>query len=196
MTILPTAYFPPVSYISLLAKGDVFLEAHENYQKQSWRNRCLILTANGPEALNVPVVHSHDSNPCGTFRIPIREIRIDWSRDWLTRHKRAIDSAYMSSTYFEHYRNALYGILDRRPELLWDLNLSIIEWFSEIWHLPAIGQTSSFMLKEEAIHPKREDKVYVLKPYWQVFGEKFPFAANMSAMDLLFNEGPQGKCYL
>lgn len=179
------------------------MEAHENYQKQSWRNRCRILTSNGPELLNVPVVHEHKDGLFGTFRIPIQEIKIDWSRDWLTRHKRAIDSAYMSSAYFEHYRTGLYALLDERPERLWDLNRSLIDWFCGIWQMPKVGETVGFGILDGGsqifrpdIHPKREDKIYVLKPYWQVFVGKFPFVANLSAMDLLFNEGPQGKDYL
>lgn len=182
------------------------MEAHENYQKQSWRNRCTILTSNGPEILNVPVIHDRTDGLEGTFRIPIREIRIDWSRDWLTRHKRAIDSAYMSSAYFEHYRQSLYEILERREELLWDMNKSIIDWLCKQWQLPVAKETISFgqagtpdmpvAAARPDIHPKREDKIYVRKEYWQVFSGKFPFQANLSAMDLLFNEGPGGRDYL
>ena len=182
------------------------LEAHENYQKQSWRNRCNILTANGVEALQVPVVHDG-----GTFRHPIREIRVDYSRDWLTRQKRAIDSAYMSSAYFEHYRDALYAILDARPDTLWELDLSVINFFLEAFGRPQVcgadregripvGLTDGFAGSVIDIHPKHEDAVWnalsldggneMGKPYFQVFSPKYGFVPNLSIMDYLFNEGP------
>ena len=183
-------------------RGEILLEAHENYQKQSWRNRCNILTANGIEALQVPVVHDG-----GTFRHPISEIRVDWSRPWLERQKRALDSAYMSSAYFEHYRDALYAVLDERPERLWDLNLSIINFFLRAFGRESVSPTGIASLTEEFspgatvdIHPKHHDKVWdalaadpstpLGKPYFQVFSQKFGFVPNLSILDYLFNEGP------
>ena len=196
--VLSTAYFPPISYFSLLLRGEILLEAHENYQKQSWRNRCNILTANGIEALQVPVVHNG-----GTFRHPISEIRVDWSRPWLERQKRALDSAYMSSAYFEHYRDALYAVLDERPERLWDLNLSIINFFLRAFGYSEVdvsGMTTDFVGATVDIHPKHHDEVWdtltadsstpLGKPYFQVFSQKFGFVPNLSILDYLFNEGP------
>ena len=77
MNTLAIAYFPPISYISLLAKGDVLLEGCENYQKQSWRNRCHILAAGGVEALQVPVVHDGSKlitgpkDSCAVISVPL-----------------------------------------------------------------------------------------------------------------------------
>lgn len=188
MTVLTTAYFPPVSYFSLLKGGEVFLEACENYQKQSWRNRCMILSANGPEALQVPVVHSG-----GSARHPIREIRVDYSRGFMVRHQRAIDSAYMSSPFFEHYRDGLYSIMDSKPEYLWDLNYQIISYFAKALGLPVPGLTSEYAGPTHDIHPKHPDPVYVPKPYFQVFSQKYGFVPNLSIMDLVFNEGPYAE---
>ena len=48
--LVSTAYFPPVEYFALLAKYSVvYVEACENYIKQTWRNRCRILSARGFE---------------------------------------------------------------------------------------------------------------------------------------------------
>ena len=67
--LLSSAYFPPVAWLALAARdmtlspdrvlpSHVLLEASENYQKQSYRNRCYILAGDGPQMLQVPVVHS------------------------------------------------------------------------------------------------------------------------------------------
>lgn len=189
MGIANIAYFPPVSYISLLRKGDVLLEAHENYQKQSWRNRCNILTANGVEALQVPVVHKEG------VRL-ITEMQVDWSKGFLVRHQRAIDSAYMSSAYFEYYRDELYELMNRRPDTLWELDMSIIGFFCAKLGLPLPGTTDSFTGADIDIHPKHPDLFYKEKPYFQVFSGKYGFVPNLSVMDLLFNEGPSATDYL
>lgn len=193
MDTLSIAYFPPLSYISLLRKGDVFLEACESYQKQSWRNRCNILSANGIEALQVPVVHDWDA----AGRKPlITEVKVDYSKGFLVRHQRAIDSAYMSSAYFEYYRDELFSIMDRKPETLWELDKSILDFFLRSLGIPAPQLTESFASAALDVHPKHLDIYYKEKPYFQVFSGKYGFVKNLSIMDLLFNEGPGAVEYL
>ncbi|MCQ2185705.1 MAG: WbqC family protein [Bacteroidales bacterium] len=191
MDILSTAYFPPISYISLLKRGDVFLEAHENYQKQSWRNRCNILTANGIESLQVPVVHSG-----GSFRHPIGEILVDYSRDFLVRHQRALDSAYMSSAYYQYYRDELFAIMDRRPATLWEWNHSLLCFVLRQLGIAPPPLTQEFTGANLDIHPKHADIYFKEKPYFQVFSQKYGFVPNLSILDLLFNEGPAAIDYL
>ena len=207
---------PPVSYFAAIAEeftlsyGRVVslvparlrLEACENYQKQSYRNRCRIYAAGGVESLTLPVVHEG-----GTSSLPIREIRVDWSRDWLPRMERAIVSAYESSPYFEYYRDSLFDILESRPEKLFDLNISLIHYF-----LGKIGISADIDFSTEyerpgetapgirdlrgIIHPKRPSILQTEKPYWQVFAAKYGFKSDLSVMDLLFNEGPDSISYL
>lgn len=192
--VLSTAWFPPVDYFALLAEsGSVYLEACESYRKQTWRNRCRILTANGPMDLRVPVVHD------GTRLV--RDIRIDWSTPWLRQCEYAIDSAYYGSPFFVYYRDELFGLLDRQPETLWEMNLGVIDFFCrKIGIAPQILPTEDFELHPEGdcrelFSPKRPCASAV-RPYWQVFREKFGFVPGLSVMDLLFNEGPESLSYL
>ena len=196
--LLTTAYFPPIEYFALLARYSVvYLEACENYQKQSWRNRCRILTANGPEALNVPVVHEN-----GTFALPIKEIRVEYTTPWVQRTERAIESAYSSSPFFIYYRDELFAILDSHPATLWELNRRLIDFFcAKIGIAPEIRETTAFNPSEITdIHPKRTNTIMrdlgQERPYWQVFKDKFGFVPGLSIMDLLFNEGPESICWL
>ena len=172
--LLSIAYFPPIEYFALLAKYSVnsvqsvrdsilssfsgqqfisvnsvqsvrdsivWLEACENYQKQSWRNRCRILSANGPLDLNVPVVHEN-----GTFSLPIKRIRVDYSTPWVLRTERAIESAYCSSPFYIYYRDPLFAILDSHPETLWELDRRLIDFFcAKIGIAPDIRETESFV---------------------------------------------------
>ena len=140
--LLTTAYFPPIEYFALLAKYSVvYMEACENYQKQSWRNRCRILSANGPLDLNVPVVHEG-----GTFALPVKQIRVENSTPWVLRTERAIESAYCSSPFFIYYRDALFAILDSHPATLWELNRRIIDFFcARIGIAPDIRETAEYL---------------------------------------------------
>lgn len=217
MVLLTTAYFPPIEYLAAIANecrfnpgmtevepAVVYIEACEHYVKQSWRNRCRFYAADGAQTLNFPVRHED-------FGKPISQMRIDWKTDWLTRHERAIISAYRTSPYFEYYQDELFAILDSRPELMLDFNTQILKFFLRKTGIPAdIRFTSEWEAVtieghkvtdlREAIHPKRPNSILkdlgVEKPYWQVFSPKYGFIPGLSIMDLLFNEGPDSICYL
>ena len=237
--LLSTAYFPPVSYFAAMAqemgglilrhngqKADqtrqtaapaltpatVYIEACENFQKQSYRNRCYFYGADGVQSLQVPILHEG-----GTHKQPISEIRIDWSKPWLLQHKRAIISAYRTSAYFEYYQDDLFAILDSQPEKLFDLNMAIIRFFIEKIGLAIDLRTtddysrdghilsedgSKALCKDlrEIIHPKRDNSILedmgLKKPYFQVFAQKHGFQSDLSIMDLLFNEGPESILHI
>ncbi len=210
--LLGIAWFPPVSYFALIAKGMVlspentipsvvYIEACENYQKQSWRNRCRILAADGPAYLNFPIVHE------GSHELPITKIKVDYSTPWVLKTKRAIASAYESSAYFDYYKDELFSILGSRPETLFELDLLIIKYFLSKTGIAAdIRLTETFQPLSgvedyrEILHPKRPNTVLkdlgLEKPYFQVFARKYGFISDLSIMDLLFNEGPDSILYL
>ena len=195
-----------------LSPSVVYIEACENYQKQSYRNRCRFYAADGVQALSFPVIHEG-----GTHKLPISEIRIDYSTPWLMQHKRAIVSAYRTSAYFEYYQDELFDILDRRPERLLDLDMDLLRFFIEKTGLKVdLRMTDSFSKDgvltdadgsslicddyRELIHPKRPNDILsgleLEKPYFQVFAPKYGFKSDLSIMDLLFNEGPDSIIYL
>lgn len=223
--LLSTAYFPPVEYFAamaeemnlsddgLISSAVVWIEGMETFQKQSWRTRCSIYAADGPQNLSYPVMHS------GLRKLPISEVRVDYSVDWVTRHKRAIISAYRSSAYFEYYCDEIFSILDSRPETMFELNMRLTEFFVRKTSLsvnlrvteeycPERKADDGSMLKHpvygkdlrNAIHPKRQNAILerlgLDRPYFQVFASKSGFVPNLSVMDLLFNEGPDSIIYL
>lgn len=120
--LLTTAYLPPVEYFYAIAHSDcVWIEQHENYQKQSWRSRCRILSAGGPEDLSIPIVKEERRSR------PIRDIRIDYGEPWLQHHIRAFSAAYNASAYYDYYADDLIPILERKPVFLFDLNQALLE---------------------------------------------------------------------
>ena len=214
--LFSTAYFPPVEYFAKIAEGFtlskdkvkpsvIYIEACENYQKQSYRNRCHYFAGDGVQRLSFPVVHEN-----GTHTLPITKIKVDWSTPWLLQTKRAIATAYDSSACFEYYKDELFAILDSRPETLFELNTRLLEFFlaktgikAEIRFTDHYSPHDSEEYGEdlrELIHPKRENHILeelgLKKPYFQVFSGKYGFKSNLSIMDLLFNEGPDSISYL
>lgn len=118
--LLSTAYLPPVSYFTVMAKyGAVSIEACENFQKQSYRTRARIASSSGTEYISVPILKGEG------HKRPISEIEIDYKRDWVLSHKRALMSCYGSAPFYIYYKDDIFSVLDSRPRFLLDLNTSL-----------------------------------------------------------------------
>ena len=185
-----------------LSPSVVYIEAYENFQKQSYRNRCRFYGAEGVQTLSFPILHEG-----GTHKIPISEIKIDYKTPWVQQHERAIISAYGMSAYFDYYKDELFAILEAGHERLFDLNLALIRFFIEKTGIKVDLRLTQDYEREpqmddlrEIIHPKRPNTIlsdlYLEKPYFQVFAPKYGFQSDLSIMDLLFNEGPDSILFL
>lgn len=195
-----------------LSPSVIYIETCENYQKQSYRNRCRFYAADGVQTLSFPIVHEG-----GTHKLPISEIKVDYRKAWLQQHKMAMISAYRTSAYFEYYQDELFEILDSRPEKLIDLNMALTRFFIEKTGLHIDLRTTADFSRDglimnpegqavicedlrEKIHPKKSDEILerlgLKRPYFQVFAPRHGFQENLSIMDLLFNEGPDSILYL
>jgi hypothetical protein len=73
--LLSTAYFPPAEYFSMIKSAStVHIEQEEYYIKQTYRNRCKILTSNGVLVLSVPVMKGN------RLKAKVKNITIDYSK--------------------------------------------------------------------------------------------------------------------
>lgn len=195
--LLSTAYLAPIEYYVVLANSErILLEQHEYYQKQSYRNRCRIATANGIMDLSIPV----DS----AGKTPIRDLRISDHNNWQTHHWRSIETAYNSSPFFEYYADDFRPFFEKKWLFLWDFNLALfnktielldIETKIELTEQYKPETCDNFLDLRAAIHPKKEISL-LLKPYYQVFETKFGFMPNMSIIDLLFNMANEAQLIL
>lgn len=195
--LLSTACFAPVQYFTKLELYDsIFIEQHEHFQKQTYRNRYEILGANGVLTMVIPVVKGRGR------KVNIRDLKISYDTDWQRNHWRTIFSAYNSSPYFEFYQDDILPFFEKPWKFLFDFNMATLNTLSELIGLDTkIQFTTNFESASldaqnvrEAISPKSHksipDQLFNPQPYTQVFSDKFGFTPNLSILDLLFNEGP------
>lgn len=201
-TIFPTCYFPSVAMTAaMVQKRDnsrLLVEQHETFPKQTYRNRTIIITANGPMTLSVPVVRTNGNH---TFT---KDITISYAEKWNIIHWRAIESAYNASPYFLYYRDEVEQILMQRYCRLIDLNETIMLFlakkFKKEWE---IVYTSEFLRCDNYYLDYRDSYSYKhpealphFEKYHQVFDDRLTFNSNVSILDLLFNMGPETTAYL
>jgi hypothetical protein len=189
MTVFPIAYFPSILYCKEWFKSEnSLLEIHENFPKQTIRNRCEILTGNGILRLSVPVIHQSG------VKIPTRQVKIIQTGSWKTDHWRAIESAYSYAPYFEDYAQEIQNIIFESTDLLFETNLKCLELVAIILDKSLYFETTSEYLFEVEKDKRNTDfstkENWILPSYQQVFSYNKPFTPNLSIIDLIFNEGP------
>ena len=200
--LLSSAYFPPVQWMQKLhIYNKVYVERNDNFCKQTYRNRCVISTANGVQALTVPIERSEGA------KCPMRDIRISDHGEWRHLHWNAIVSAYGESPFFDYYTDDLLPFLERKWKYLFDFNMEIVDKLCELLDVrPNISLTDSYADAallgaddlRDVIRPKHPaaDPLFAPRPYYQVYASRHGFQSNMSVLDLLCNEGPEGIFYL
>ena len=195
-TLLATTYLGNQHYYARLLGGPCHIDGYEHYLKQSYRNRCDILSEGGVMSLVVPVHHR------GSVKTPVRDIRIDYSKRWQHRHWQALVSAYRSSPYFFYYEDRFAPFYERTYPFLLDWNLELQALVLELLGAPGpVPLTDRYVEPEDpsgdwrlGISPKqrlsRPDPAYTPPVYYQVFSERFAFVPDLSVVDLPFCEGP------
>lgn len=198
--LLSTAYLAPVEYFSFLLEEEVQVEYCEHFVKQSFRNRMVVMTANGPQVLTIPIVRGSAS------KMMIADTRIDYKTPWQRNHWKTIESAYGNSPFFLYYQDPIRDFYEQTIDRLIDFNLQLTQTILKMMKVNTkISLTEDFMpmqtfdLRSE-IHPKKQqDEQYAFRlkeTYSQVFDEKYGFVPNLSILDLLFNLGPEARGYL
>ncbi|GHU63993.1 hypothetical protein FACS1894123_07950 [Bacteroidia bacterium] len=198
--LLLSAYLAPVEYYLLMYDyPKVIIEKYCNYTKQTYRNRCIIASANGIQTLSIPILKP-DSLKC-----PTKDIRIAQHGNWQHLHWNAIVSAYNSTPFFEYYADDFRPFYEKPCKYLFDFNEALRELTCSLLDIsPAISYSSSYIINpqvceldlRETIHPKKESFIRNFKPYYQVFENKFGFQKNLSIIDLLFNMGTEAVLVL
>jgi hypothetical protein len=193
VALIESHYLPCLEFFTATMTAEALMvESQESYQKQSYRNRCRIMTAQGVLELSVPVQKFGNTS--------IKQTRIDYRQKWVKDHWRSIKTAYGNAPFFEHLAGYFEEIYLQKFDYLLDLNIAII---GLCWKLLGVDmpleKTADFrkVCSEDIldyrseIHPKnlrKNSRFYKPCNYNQIFGKNF--VGNLSIIDLLFCEGP------
>ena len=201
--LLQTTYFGPIQWYQKLYRYDhSMIEQYDSFQKQTYRNRCMIATANGTQALTVPIIHNGEL---------VKDLRISDHNQWRRVHWNALQSAYSESPFFEYYADDLHPFFEQKYDFLVDFNEAIRQKVCELIDIhPHVEYTTKY--QPSALNPQpstltdfrdvinakhpQPDEGFTPKEYWQVFQHKHGFLPNLSILDLLFNKGPESVFYL
>ena len=204
--LLSSTYFGPVQWYQKLNRAvSCVIDASENFQKQTYRNRCIIASPSGPLALTVPVEHNGSATST-----PMADLRISDHGNWRHIHQKALESAYGESAFYDYYVDDIAQFYTQRWERLFDFNLDITRLMCRLLDIhPTLQVTTDFIRPDEApsmgyidlrnaITPKhpQPDNDFNPVPYYQVYQQSNGFLPNLSILDLLFNMGPESIFYL
>ena len=197
MTVLLPSYFAPISQFAVIAGcKEVCLEVCDNYQKQTYRNRCYIYGANGKLMLNIPIVHSKNKG-----RQLTRDVKMEPNFNWQKQHLKSIKTAYQTSPYFEFYEDDFIAFFNQNYSNLQALNIAGLKLILELLEIDInISYTKEYNISYKVdyryLANAKTAHNFTFKPYTQMFDNKFGFLPNLSILDLLFMEGPNTLNYL
>ncbi len=189
MVTLTATYFGPVAYYKELVRHkEVTLSRSEPWQKQTVRNRAVIMTANGPQTLTVPV-----TVPSRTLggRPVIKDVRVADNGNWRHLHWQALASAYGQSPFFDFYADEVRPLYEKRYEWLTDYDLACTLLMMQL-----LGIGTHVSLTDDAVTLPVERIATDATPYYQTFQRRHGFVMGMSVLDLLFNMGPEAVLVL
>lgn len=201
--VLSELYFLPcVGVFQHYAQAEtIVLEAHENYQKGSYRNRCHILGANGLQRLSLPLAKGKNN------QLNIREVQLSHEQDWPRQHWQSIRSAYGNAPFFFYYADQMEESIRHETSSLWDYNSGLLQTIFQLLQWDKKLESSSVYLPKQADQPGdirtlfspkhfADEQNFDWPTYAQVFQERHGFVGNLSILDLLFCMGPQASLYL
>ncbi|MBI9041716.1 WbqC family protein [Lutibacter sp.] len=198
MTLFQPTFFSPIAqYVGIAKSSKILFEVEDNFQKQTYRNRCYIQTANGKYLLNVPVQHAKG------LKIKTKDVKIDYKDSWNIHFIKTLKTAYNSSPFFEFYIDDLLPIILKKNSYLLDLNLSCHHFVMEALQLEIpSSNTLEYEKNLEANFDFRvlanvsNNEIFNFDKYTQVFDQNNGFIPNLSILDLIFMEGPSAESYL
>ncbi|MGB5237093.1 MAG: WbqC family protein [Flavobacteriaceae bacterium] len=197
--LLHPTYCPDIITAAVAVQKDICWEVWDNYQKQTYRNRCYICTDQGRHMLSIPIKHAGGAEGRQLYR----DVRPDNQYPWQRLHWRSLETAYRSSPFFEFFEEDFAPLFHRKFDFLLDFNFQTIETITQCLDQDnKTEQTTHFQKETDSMIDARflvNAKAQPPSPqstYTQVFQDKHGFVSGLSVLDLIFNEGNSALDYL
>lgn len=197
--ILPACPFPNLAWYKVaLSEGEVVLDTHENYVKQTDRNRIFIADAHGAKFITLPV-HRRNANSRSISDVVFTEAMIP---RFIMRHFR---TAYSSAPFFEHFEGELMEFFEKfgtPGKSLLEFNLASFKWVEQMIGLKREGGIVESSKYTEPVKMAKGDfrkkgalttKVWSYKKYAQIFEDRNGFIEGRSVLDAMFHEPNEVK---
>ena len=197
MSLFIPTYFSPISQYGVMVQAEkIEFEVVDNFQKQTYRNRCYIYGANGKQLLTVPIRHSKCK-----IKQKTKDIKIETGDHWQKQHFKSLKTAYNCSPFFEFYEDDLIPIFEKKYQYLHDLNFDTFEFVNQALELGLNYETTKTYEFDQRNDYRVLSAVNHLPDaaqvdYHQLFESKHGFIKNLSILDLIFMEGPNSISFL
>ncbi len=198
--LLHPTYFPSIRTFAGLVQNEVLWEVEDNYQKQTYRNRCYICTDQGKHILSIPIKHVGGDQG----RQKYKYVQLENEYHWQRQHWRTLQTAYRTSPFFEYYEDEIAPLFELKYKFLLDFNFKTIAAICKClqFEMPTL-QSRNYeidlplnILDTRFLVRCKNEQEYEQQAYVQVFGDRHGFIRNTSVLDLLFNEGTNALSYL
>ena len=116
IAIRQPGYMPYIGFFKKIESVDAFVFLDDvQYSRTDWDNRNKIRTPESSMWLTVPIL-----NKSGKL---LNEVEIDYSKNWVSKHKSAIKFNYEHSPFFDTYWDDIEYILNESCKKVLDLNI-------------------------------------------------------------------------
>ena len=199
MALFIPTYFSPINqYSEIIKETDIVFEMEDNFQKQSYRNRCYIYNSNGKQLLNIPVKNKLKGS---TKRKQTKDMLVENDFPWQDQHLKSLQSSYRTSPFYEFYEDDLLPIFKKKYTYLQDLNIDTFLFIKDALQLDVnYSKTNEYVVETKNdfrdLSNAKTNPIRNFDRYIQMFDEKYGFIHNLSILDLLFMEGPNTISYL
>ena len=197
MSVFIPTYFSPISQYSEIIKSEnIVFEMEDNFQKQSYRNRCYIYNSNGKQLLSIPVKHKVTDQ-----RKKTKDTRVENDFPWQDQHFKSLQIAYRTSPFFEFFEDDIAPIFTKKYTYLQDLNIDTYLFITDALQISSnFSKTKEFLIDEtqkdfRLLADVKKQPEKLVNRYIQMFDDKHGFIPNLSILDLLFMEGPNAINY-
>lgn len=194
---IPTYFSPIAQYSEMVKATEIVFEMDDNFQKQSYRNRCYIYNSSGKQLLSIPVKHTTKDQ-----RKKTKDTLVENDFNWQDQHFKSLQIAYRTSPFFEFFEDDLAIIFSKKYKYLQDLNMDSFLFIDDALQLESkFTKTAEYLVTTNSkdfrnlAEVKKQPKKLV-DNYIQMFDDKHGFIPNLSILDLLFMEGPNTESYL